>query len=356
MSKPFDGFPDPRENWSKLPHVLINALPLIETVSELKVILYILRHTWGFHDDEKRITLDEFAKGRKRRDRSRLDGGTGLTIPSIRDGIKRAVAHGFIVVTTDDRDKARVKKFYSLAEKQIEKLLQSECKGLTSKEKEPCYRSEKETLEKKPTKEKKTVLESENTSDPIPESTTEIPEKTGDDLLDQYFGPRPERQPTECNGNSAIPVQAGGGHSPAHKLIDGICRYNGLTQGAESLPEKKRASWIKHIAEIIEQWGGATVEQAHLAWQAWVVDYAWKGAANPFYSTFETEIGPLLVGVREESITLETLKAKAHEANGGGAHASNKRRGKGGSRKGQWSPEEIAAANQKAADELSEAA
>ena len=110
----FLGFDIPRENWSKLPHQLIDALSLKETVSELKVILYILRHTWGYQDDRKRITMDEFANGRKSREGDKIDNGTGLSAPSIRDGLKRAEAHGFIAVEVDDRDKASVKKYYSL--------------------------------------------------------------------------------------------------------------------------------------------------------------------------------------------------------------------------------------------------
>jgi DNA-binding PadR family transcriptional regulator len=111
----FDGFEVPLHNWSRLPHALVEALPLIETGSELKVILYILRHTWGFQDSEKAITLDEFAHGRKRRDGSRLDAGTGLSVGAIREGLARAEAHGFIRVETDQRDKARVRKTYRLA-------------------------------------------------------------------------------------------------------------------------------------------------------------------------------------------------------------------------------------------------
>lgn len=110
----FSGFPDPEENWSKLPHVLIDALPLIETVGELKIILYILRHTWGYHDDEKRISLDEFENGRKRKDGVRIDNGTGLRRNTVKDGIKRAVKHGFIIVEEDNRDPARIKRFYRL--------------------------------------------------------------------------------------------------------------------------------------------------------------------------------------------------------------------------------------------------
>ena len=110
----FPGFDEPTANFSKLPHQLINAFDQIETFGELKVILYILRHTWGFQERRKKITMDEFEHGRKRRDRTRMDNGTGLSGPTIANGLKRAVAHGFIEVEVDDRDLGRVKRYYSL--------------------------------------------------------------------------------------------------------------------------------------------------------------------------------------------------------------------------------------------------
>lgn len=146
----FQGFGTPQENWSKLPHTLIAALPTIKSASELKVILYILRHTWGFHETEKRISLDEFANGRKKRGGERMDGGTGMSIPSIRSGIKRAIEHGFISVETDDSDKARVKKYYSL--NQTVKSLHPDCKKVTPRVQESCTRTKKETVETNPKK------------------------------------------------------------------------------------------------------------------------------------------------------------------------------------------------------------
>lgn len=146
----FQGFGTPEENWSKLPHSLIAALPTIKSASELKVILYILRHTWGFHETEKRISLDEFANGRKKRGGSRMDGGTGMSIPAIRNGIKRAIEHGFITVETDNSDKARVKKYYSL--NQTVRKLQSDCKKVTPRVQESCNRTKKETIETNPKK------------------------------------------------------------------------------------------------------------------------------------------------------------------------------------------------------------
>ncbi|MCK4958026.1 MAG: PadR family transcriptional regulator [Planctomycetes bacterium] len=146
IDQTFEGFGTPKENWSKLPHTLIAELPTIKSASELKVILYILRHTWGYHEIEKRISLDEFAHGRKKRGGERLDNGTGMSIPSIRDGIKRAVEHGFITVETDDSDKARVKKYYSL--NQTVRSLQSDCKEVTPRVQETYNRTKKETPER----------------------------------------------------------------------------------------------------------------------------------------------------------------------------------------------------------------
>jgi hypothetical protein len=146
-SDKFQGFQSPQENWSKLPHQLIDALPQIETLGEMKIILYTLRHTWGFKDDYKKITLSEFQHGRKRRDGSRLDSGTGLTKPTIIDGIKRAISHGFLFEHVDTSDPARVKKFYSLVEEGLN-FFTSGVKKFNPRGKESLHRTEKETKEK----------------------------------------------------------------------------------------------------------------------------------------------------------------------------------------------------------------
>lgn len=112
----FTGFSGPERNYFDMPLDLIAALPLFETLAELKIVLYVLRHTWGFreYDSSKRITIDEFVHGRKRKDGTRIDTGVGMVKNSIKDGIERAVKHGFMIVETDDTDKARIEKSYSL--------------------------------------------------------------------------------------------------------------------------------------------------------------------------------------------------------------------------------------------------
>jgi DNA-binding Lrp family transcriptional regulator len=128
-------------------------------------------------------------------------------------------------------------------------------------------------------------------------SSGEEPE--GDEALEQFFDPRPERESPGATGNWADPACAGGSNPIAEALADKICRFNGLS-GFEVLPEKKRNAWVRHLSEMIAQWGGATPDELRVAWSAWREDYGWHDKCNPFYPSFETEFGPLLVKAQEE--------------------------------------------------------
>lgn len=110
----FQGFKQSQENWAKLPHEFIELLPLFSTMAELKIVIYVLRHTWGYNDPNKKITIDEFMNGRKRADDTRIDSGTGMSKTAVIDGINKALEHGFLCVTVDDSDKARIKKYYEI--------------------------------------------------------------------------------------------------------------------------------------------------------------------------------------------------------------------------------------------------
>jgi hypothetical protein len=99
-----------------VPALFVDVVAAIDNLAELKVVLYILRHTWGFreYNSPKRITIDEFMHGRKKADRTRMDSGTGLSERAVMQGLQRAIAHGFVVCYVDDSDQARVKHYYQL--------------------------------------------------------------------------------------------------------------------------------------------------------------------------------------------------------------------------------------------------
>jgi len=163
MEGKFDGFEVPESNYYRMPNNWTNISARITTLAELKVVEYVLRHTWGFREygKAKAITLDEFQHGRKRRNGDRMDQGTGLSRPSVRKGLRDAEEHGYLVVKVDAADKARVKKSYSLRMRpeddeagrqesipQRERTLPPGGKNLAPQGKETLPRSEKDTLKK----------------------------------------------------------------------------------------------------------------------------------------------------------------------------------------------------------------
>lgn len=112
----FEGFEQPMRNWFSLPNNWTDITSAIDNLAELKVVGYVARHTWGYHEFgiTKTITTDEFMHGRKRHDGSRMDKGTGLSKQAVIDGIARAVEHGYLECDVDGSDRARIKKAYKL--------------------------------------------------------------------------------------------------------------------------------------------------------------------------------------------------------------------------------------------------
>lgn len=166
MSDKFGGFAPPTSNFSLLPHALIDALPLFDTEAELKVVLYILRHTWGFQefDTPKRITLDEFMHGRKRKDGTRFDKGIGMSKPAVLRGLDNAIEHGFIVAYMDDHDAARINKCYEVNTARGNETLPQVSRNVTPEQQngnETIPRTEKDTSQETNSKEEERTFHDE---------------------------------------------------------------------------------------------------------------------------------------------------------------------------------------------------
>jgi hypothetical protein len=113
----FEGFVRPEKNYFPMPNEWIDICARIDNLAELKVIQYVLRHTWGYREYgiTKTISVDEFMHGRKRNDGTRMDEGTGLKSDrSVKDGIRAAIKHGYLVFEVDTSDPARTRKSYAL--------------------------------------------------------------------------------------------------------------------------------------------------------------------------------------------------------------------------------------------------
>lgn len=112
--KKFEGFDELQKNYCPLPLKLIANLHLIDSLAELKVVLYIIRHTLGWRDSEKRISLSEFCHGRRRRNGTHLDNGVGMSVSNIRNGLYKAVEHGFIEVVEEANSARGQSAIYAL--------------------------------------------------------------------------------------------------------------------------------------------------------------------------------------------------------------------------------------------------
>lgn len=106
------------EGYTAIPNRLLDALGG-ENGSTYSIVLFIARHTIGrqmkvgdafYRVKEVCLSFDEFAKGRRKRDGSRMPDTSGLKYDdAIERGIQKAVAHGFInLVSTSGQRNVRV--------------------------------------------------------------------------------------------------------------------------------------------------------------------------------------------------------------------------------------------------------
>lgn len=137
-----------------MPNDWTNLTARMRSLSEVKVVEYVLRHTWGYQEYGilKKISLDEFENGRKTAEGERIDEGIGMNRQAIISGIRQAVADGFLVEEKDETDKGRIRKYYGLRmkgdhlggyENHTPGVGKSYLRGMKS-----THRSEKETVER----------------------------------------------------------------------------------------------------------------------------------------------------------------------------------------------------------------
>lgn len=82
--------------WTHVPDILITFwLPQLSG-SELKVVLYVVRHTFGYHREAAPIPFEQFLAGRFARDGRRLDWGAGVSKRQLRDSLSGLVECGIL--------------------------------------------------------------------------------------------------------------------------------------------------------------------------------------------------------------------------------------------------------------------
>src|SRR5215207_7735139 len=94
---PFAGFASP--NYTQVPDELFDVLLPQLADNELRVLLYIIRRTFGFKRDADAISLSQMVSGIKTREGQVLDSGTGLAKSTVARGLKSLREQGIIVAT-----------------------------------------------------------------------------------------------------------------------------------------------------------------------------------------------------------------------------------------------------------------
>ncbi len=100
----FIGFSSPR--YTQVPDELFDELLSELSGAELKVLMYVVRRTFGFKRDSDHISLSQMVNGIVKKDGVILDKGTGLAKDSVARATKSLVEKGILVrklVTSPER-------------------------------------------------------------------------------------------------------------------------------------------------------------------------------------------------------------------------------------------------------------
>ena len=93
----FAGFTSP--NYTQVPDELFDILMPQLSDAELRVLLYIIRRTFGFKRDSDTIALSQMVSGITTKEGQVLDSGTGLSKSTVARGLKSLREKGVIVAT-----------------------------------------------------------------------------------------------------------------------------------------------------------------------------------------------------------------------------------------------------------------
>jgi hypothetical protein len=93
-STPFRGFHSP--NYTIVPDELFDELLATLSGAELKVLLYIIRRTFGFKRDADAISLSQMLSGITTKDGRVLDRGIGLSKPTLLGALRSLIAQNII--------------------------------------------------------------------------------------------------------------------------------------------------------------------------------------------------------------------------------------------------------------------
>jgi replication protein O len=109
----FKGFISPR--YTQVPDALFDELMAYLSGAELKVLLYIIRRTFGFKKESDTISLRQICNGIKTREGEVLDKGTGLSLSTVQIALKGLLEKNCVITARNrSQEKGDEPTTYSL--------------------------------------------------------------------------------------------------------------------------------------------------------------------------------------------------------------------------------------------------
>ena len=113
MNKKFPGFRSPK--YTQVPDEVFDDLLPDLNKSELKVLLYIIRRTFGFKKENDNISTHQIMNGIKTKDGKQLDKGTGLSNRAVINAVRSLEEKNIIIAHRRvDKEKGNLPTTYSL--------------------------------------------------------------------------------------------------------------------------------------------------------------------------------------------------------------------------------------------------
>ena len=160
----YPGFLSP--NFTPVPDDLFDEIAPNLTEAELRVLLYIIRRTFGFRKERDAISLNQLIHGITMTDGRVLDRGTGMSRSAVWRGAKGLIAKGILQVekvrSPDGDNDANV---YSLRFREVGVVLKENHRGSRKERGVVLKENPQETVEQE-TVEQETEIESSNGHDP----------------------------------------------------------------------------------------------------------------------------------------------------------------------------------------------
>jgi len=97
-----------RQPWAQIQMDILTLGARCFSLGATRCLLYLVRYTIGFHTTTVKLTVDEFCKGKRRKEGGRFDGGTDLSRPSVLTGLHELERAHVIAITNEGHGRGTV--------------------------------------------------------------------------------------------------------------------------------------------------------------------------------------------------------------------------------------------------------